>query len=229
MLAPTTEAREPARGRHDLPGLAARPVPPSGARRRRGLFPHAADEGSVSAARRSLDRRRRRHPEDVQQECQISGEPGPGPDRGYHTVLSVPMLRDGRPIGAIVVCRQAESRPFTEAADLASPDLRRPGRHCDRERALLTELQEKNHALTAGSCSGDRCPGAADGDQRAAQGDRPVDVRSPAGLRDAGRERGQAVRGRACVDLSLLRAATSRRGYPQRLRRAHRIPPARTP
>jgi GAF domain-containing protein len=68
-------------------------------------------------------------------------------EQGFHAILSVPMLRDGDPIGAISVTRR-EAIPFTDAqigllktfadqAVIAIENVR-----------LFTELQEKNRALT---------------------------------------------------------------------------------
>ena len=54
------------------------------------------------------------HLEDMQQETRFPASQALARTMGYHTVLSVPMLRDDRPVGAIVVFRQ-EVRPFSEA------------------------------------------------------------------------------------------------------------------
>ena len=56
--------------------------------------------------------------------------------------LSVPMLREGRPIGTITVNR-SRSRTVFRQANRASRDLRRPGRHRHRERAAVHGAAEK--------------------------------------------------------------------------------------
>ena len=50
----------------------------------------------------------------------------------FRSILAVPMLRDGVPLGAITVGR-AEPGPFSDNQIDAAPDLRRPGRHRYRE------------------------------------------------------------------------------------------------
>jgi two-component system, NtrC family, sensor kinase len=67
---------------------------------------------------------------------------------GFRSVLSVPMLRDGQPVGAITVSRRgvkpfsdehlALLQTFADQAVIAIENVR-----------LFTELQEKNRALTA--------------------------------------------------------------------------------
>src|SRR5262249_53958847 len=51
---------------------------------------------------------------------------------GARTALFVPMLKESELIGSIVIYRQ-EVRQFTAQADRSSDELRRPGRHRDRE------------------------------------------------------------------------------------------------
>ena len=53
---------------------------------------------------------------------------------GWRSVLSVPMIREGDPIGAITVARH-QPGAFSDDPDRAAPNLRRPGGHRDRERA----------------------------------------------------------------------------------------------
>ena len=48
----------------------------------------------------------------------------------YHTILSVPMLRESVSIGVVTLCR-SEVRPFTEKQVEARHDLCRPSRNCD--------------------------------------------------------------------------------------------------
>ena len=52
---------------------------------------------------------------------------------GYRSALAVPMLREGTPIGVIRISR-ARATGVLREPDRAGEDLRRPGRHCHRER-----------------------------------------------------------------------------------------------
>ena len=122
---------------------------------------------------------------------------------------------DGAPIGVIVIQR-AEPRAVHRRPGRAPADLRRPGGDRDRERAPVHRAGRAQQRAAGRARAADR-------DQRAAQGDRPVHLRSPAGLRDAGRERGPAVCGRASVHLPLRWDASARRGQPQRHPGAERV------
>jgi GAF domain-containing protein len=123
----------------------------------------------------------------------------------WRSLLGVPMLRaDGSPIGTIVVQRSEAGsfaashvemlKTFADQAVIAVENMR-----------LFKELEARNSELRVGAR-------AADGDQRALEGDRPVDLRSPAGLRDASRQRAAAVRGGARRDLRFDWSAPSTRG-----------------
>ncbi len=92
-------------------------------------------------------------------------------------------------------------------------DLRRPGRHRHRERAPV-------HRAGGAQQRAPRRARAADGDQRTAQGDQPLHVRSPARVRDAHRERDPAVRGRGRADLcafdgEVFRSSPATMGSPE--------------
>ena len=121
----------------------------------------------------------------------------------------MPLVREGSPVG-VSPCGDREVEPFseTEIGLVQTFANRRSSR--SRTCELFQELQSRN--ARAGGV-----PGAADGDERTAQDDRPVHVRSPAGLRDAGRECSEAVRSEAVQRLSLRRSPLASRGYPRRL------------
>ena len=105
----------------------------------------------------------------------------------FRTCLAIPMLRNGAPIGVLVMFR-TEVRPFNQQADRPRADLRRPGGDRDRERTPVRRGAGA-HPRPHGSA------GAADGDKRGAVGDQPVADRSAAGVRRHRSQRNRIVRG----------------------------------
>ena len=97
--------------------------------------------------------------------------------------------------------------PFTRRADRTRPNLRRPGRHRDRERAAVRRGAGAHARPHRGAAAADR-------DRRRAEGHQPLGVRSAGRLRHAG-----AVRCQRCAKRD--RAAdlpSRRRGLPRRRR-----------
>ena len=76
------------------------------------LFPHPLTKDLLSGAA-MLDRQVV-HVDDMPHDARFPASQALAATMGYHTVLGVPMLRAGDPVGAIVVFRQ-ERRPFSES------------------------------------------------------------------------------------------------------------------
>src|SRR5216684_2352811 len=109
------------------------------------LFPHRLNRDLI-AGWAMLDRDVV-HVEDMQNDARFPASQALARTMGYRTALSVPMLRDSGPAGAIVIFRQKDRRftdaeiallrTFADQAVLAIENVR-----------LFKELQEKNRALT---------------------------------------------------------------------------------
>ena len=117
---------------------------------------------------------------------------------GFRASLAVPMLREGSPIGAIVVIR-AQPGPFSDDADRAAQDLRRPGGHRHRERPPV-------QGAGGAQPRPDRDAGAADGDRRDPARHHPA--RRPTSSRSSTRSC-RAPRGCATADSAPSSASTA--------------------
>ena len=96
---------------------------------------HPIREGRESATGRAALERRTVHIHDIQADPEYRWAESLGASKEMHrTILAIPMLREATVIGVLAI-RRVEVRPFTRQADRAGDDLRRPGRHRDRERA----------------------------------------------------------------------------------------------
>ena len=120
----------------------------------RQTFPRPPGPGSVTA--RAILTRAVAHTADISADPQY--EVSRLVDAGFRAVLSVPMLRDGEPIGAINVTRR-EPMPVHRHADRSAGDLRPSGRDRDPQRPPVPGAggaQSRAH----------RVAGAADGHER---------------------------------------------------------------
>jgi GAF domain-containing protein len=109
----------------------------------RRVFPRPAGPGSVTA--RAILTRSVVHIPDVTTDPDL--EHSVLITAGFRTVLSVPMLRDGDPTGAITVSRQTVA-PFSDAQIALLQTFANQAVIAIENVRLFTELQQKNEALT---------------------------------------------------------------------------------
>ena len=109
------------------------------------VFPTAPTAGI--AAGRAILERRIIHIHDVRQDSEYTATPVQQPTLGYRTVLAVPLLREGEPIGALVMWRR-DVRPFSQKQiDLMTTFADQAVIAIENVR-LFTELEAKNRDLT---------------------------------------------------------------------------------
>ena len=183
-------------------------------------IPHAAGPpDDVTAARSST--RAVVHVEDILADAEYPQGSRTAPAASA-AILAVPLMREGEPIGPSSVIRRAEARPFSETPGRAAPDVRRPGGHRDRERAPVHGAGGAQPRAAGGA-------GAADRDQRAAQGDRAVQRSiSSRSSRPWPRTRSGCARPSARLiyrfDGELLRLVAAHRALPPSWSAIHRQP-----
>ena len=139
---------------------------PRGRREPAGVIPQTALR--VSWGEHSPQRRDRSTSPTRKSNVRAALSPGDGAAARIPQLPSVPLLRDGTPIGLISVTR-AQPGSVRRASRPAAADFCRPGRHRDRECAAVQRDQ-------GGA-------GAADRDRRHPEGDRQLALGRAAGLR----------------------------------------------
>ena len=109
------------------------------------VFPTPTSRGM--AAGRAILERRVIHIHDVREDPEYTATPIQHATLGYRTVLAVPLLRDGEPIGALVMWRR-DVRPFSQKEiDLMTTFADQAVIAIENVR-LFTELEAKNRDLT---------------------------------------------------------------------------------
>ena len=109
------------------------------------VFPTAPTAGT--AAGRAILERRIIHIHDVRLDSEYTATPVQQSTLGYRTVLAVPLLREGEPIGALVMWRR-DVRPFSQKQiDLMTTFADQAVIAIENVR-LFTELEAKNRDLT---------------------------------------------------------------------------------
>ena len=111
----------------------------------RRMFPAPLTRGT--AAGRAILERRIIHIHDVRDDPEYTATPIQRATLGYRTVLAVPLLRDGEPIGALVMWRR-EVGPFSQKQiDLMTTFADQAVIAIENVR-LFTELEARNRDLT---------------------------------------------------------------------------------
>ena len=129
---------------HVVTFVAEHNIPAEGLRQVAAIYPGPPQPDTITG--RVLLSRAVVHEHDVSH-SRLSSAASIGEAAGYRTIIGVPMLRDGEPIGTINIARRemqpfsppeiALLRTFADQAVIAIENVR-----------LFTELQEKNRALT---------------------------------------------------------------------------------
>ena len=184
---------------------AQRTDPAECARGAAARLPMPLGRARLGAARAILDARGGRMFADVLEEPGVRADASARHGRLGSAAARVPMLRDGTADRRDRSVRRPSRAPFSDAADRAAADLRRPGGHRDRERAAV-------QGAGGAQPRPDRGARAADRDQRHPARHRQLADRCAAGVRYDCGQRAPAVRcgGQSHLDDDSKRVAHGR-------------------